>query len=274
MKRILFTTDFDKNAPAMLKYTALLAKAIGASITMFHGYGGIEDGMSKVELLDKAAKRKNSLLQLVKEHLPVEYDDILIEYMVDEEVAVDAIIKVAAQESIDLVVMGMKNSGHTLDAILESTTLEVLLDIDCSVLVIPNFFETERINRLGCTTDFEFRDIAFINRLLKFGNLLDKDVTIHCLHVFKDHLTSLERVSQDMETLQSVFEEELDTKIYFEIQEGKLADAIKGFAITKQLNLVVMNAYQGDFIKELLDKGLSKEVAMNIRVPLLILKNS
>lgn len=272
MKKILFTTDFDNNAPAMLVYTALFAQSIGARITLFHAYGtgAIQ---TEEEIIKKGTDSLAALHQLVEQHLPPKFKDIPLEYLVDENYAFDAIPEVASDEAIDFVVLGIKNSQHSLWSMLESTTLDVILDIDCNVLVIPNSFQTERISRLGCTTEFQFRDIALLNRLRDFGKRLGKDTSIHCIHVIKEHSATLDRVTKDMETLYSVFDGRKGPKIHFEMQSGKVAETIEDFAIAKQLDLVVMNSYQRDFIGKMIDKSLSKEIAMDIKIPLLILKD-
>lgn len=272
MKKILFTTDFDKDAPAMLVYTAQFAQAIGASITLFHAYG-TGQLLSEKETTILGEKHLAALHQLVDDHLPEKFKNLSLEYMVDEDYAFDAIPKVAADESVSAVALGIKNTQNSFLELIGGITLEAILDVDCHVLVIPDFFETNQIDRLGSTTEFKFRDIALLNQLRKFGKKIGKQAEIYCLHVFDEQSPTLARAEKDMETLYSVFDGRKGTKIHFEMQSGKLVKTIKDFAKGKQLDLLVMNSYQRDFISKIFDKSLSREVAMEIRVPLLIMKD-
>lgn len=272
MKKILFTTDFDKDAPAMLTYTAQFAQAIGASITMFHAYG-TGQMLSEKETIILGEKNLAALHQLVDDHLPEKFQGLSIEYMVDENYAFDAIPKVVADESISVVALGMKNTQNSLFELIGGITLEAILDVDCHVLIIPDFFETNQIERLGSTTEFKFRDIALLNQLRKFGKKIGKQAEIYCLHVFDGQSPTLARAEKDMETLYSIFDGRKGTKIHLEMQSGKVSKTIKDFAKGKQLDLLVMNTHQRDFIGKLLDKSLSREVAIQIRVPLLIMKD-
>lgn len=272
MLNLLFATDFDKDAPKMFEYATLFAQTFGSKITMFHAYGNGEL-LTKKEQIERGEWALETLHDFVKDNLPVIRRDISFEYIVEDKFAYEAIPEVAADENIDVVIMGRKKGDHSWDVLLGNTTLEILLKLNCAVLVFPEGFKTSYINRLGCTTNFEFRDIALINMLREMGKNLDKEATIHCLHVFEQDSEKEDRVRKDMETLYWVFDKRKGTKVHFETESGKLADTIEAFALNHDLDLLVMNSHQRDFIGRILARSTSKEVAMDIQVPLLILKD-
>lgn len=270
MKKILFTTDFDKNAPAMLKYTALFAEVVGASITLFHAYG-TGAYLSKEAHNKIGMQRLEALHQLVEDYLPEKFNEIPLEYMVDKEYAFDAIPKIADEETYDFVVLGLKNSSHSLLGLLKSITLEVLLDVNCNVLIVPEFFRTDQISEIGCTTDFEFRDIALLIKMQELGKKIGKDAAIYCLHVVEKDADE-KRAQKDWVILKSIFDKPKRTPIYFTMETGKLTPIIEKWATNNELDLLVMNTHQRDAVGKVLDISLTKDVVQSIRVPLLLLK--
>jgi nucleotide-binding universal stress UspA family protein len=272
MFNLLFATDFDKDAPKMFEYTSLLAHTFGSKIKMFHAFGNGAMFTEK-EFAKRGAEVMEELKNFVHEHQPIIHQGVKIEYIVDKDFAFDAIPRVAEDENIDVVVLGVKDSHRYLGEYLGSTTFDIMTKLGCAVLAFPEGFTTNRINDLGCTTDFEFRDIALINMLREMGKKLDKDANIHCLHVFEDSHETEARVKKDIEVLYSVFDGRKGTKVNFEIQSGNLEDTIEAFAKDKEFDLMVMNSHQRNFFGRLLERSTTKSVARDIKVPLLILKD-
>ncbi len=271
MLNFLFATDFDEDAPLMFDYTTLLASKLGAKVIMFHAFGS-------PELLGKEQKNKRGLKvmeqlhQFVEDHLISSRRSIKIEYIVDERYSYEAIPALAKDEGIDVVILGMEKGSHSFRKILGNTTLEMLLKLDCGVLVFPDGYKTDNITRIGCTTDFEFKDIALINFLREISKKLDKGTAIHCLHVFEDGKKK-KAARRDMEVLHWVFDGRKGTPVHFKIEAGEVAEAIESFAINQKLDLMVMNSNHRNFIGKLIGRSDAKEVAEDIRIPLLILKD-
>lgn len=271
MLHFLFATDFDDDAPGMFKFICQLAGDLQGSITMFHAFGTGELLMEK-EINEKGAEALKALHAFVDEHLDEQYaEEISFHYRVDDQFASEAIPEVAKEESIDVVVMGMKHGNHSFESIFGNTTLDLLHSIECSVLVVPEGFRTAQINRLGCTTDFKFKDIALLQMLRELGKHLHKSTRIHCLHVFEKEEEE-SRVKKDMEVLYSVFSGRKGTGIEFEITSGELIKTIESFALRHELDLLVMNSHQRNFMEKIWLKSTSREVAKEIKIPLLVLK--
>ena len=273
MKRILFTTDFDVDAPEAFKYTVLLASKLGAKITMFHAFFNNGEIATKEELNTKGADTIEKLKNFVTVHLPKRYNSLKFEYLVDEELPDLAISKVAIEENIDVVVMSMKHVGYSFEELFGNTTLDTMLSIDCGMLIIPEGFQTNEFLKIGCTTDFKFKDIALLNLLRKYAKRFHQQTEIFCLHVFEERSENKERVKKDLKVLKSIFKNKKKAPIHFELHKDKVAKAIESFAIDHELDLMVMNSHQYDFIERWLGKSTTREVARDIQVPLLILKN-
>ena len=233
MLNLLFATDFDEDAPLMFDYTTLLAQKLGAKIIMFHAFGS-------PELIGKEQKNKKGIIvleqlhQFVDNHLPNARRGIQIEYIADERYVYEAIPALAKEEGVDVVFLGMEKGSHSLSMLLGSTTLEMLLKLDCGVLVFPDGYKTDNITRIGCTTDFEFKDIALLNFLREISKKLDKGTTIHCLHVFEDDEKEA-AARRDMEVLYGVFDGKKGTPIHFKMETGELPETIESFAINQNL---------------------------------------
>lgn len=271
MKRLLFATDFDDDAQGVFKYTMLLASKLDLTIVMFHAYGWGEL-LNKKESTKMGIDSLNKLKGFVEEHLLADIENVKFEYVTDGELPSDAIPKVAEDEHIDIVVMGMKRISLPLITLLGNTTLDTLFSINCGVLIVPEGFRAESIRRLGCTTNFRFRDIALLKLLLDWAPKISDQPEIHCLHVFeKDE--DKNRVDKDMAVMKDIFNREGRKTVNFEIEVGRLVEKIDAFSQRNELDLLVMNSHQRTYIGKLFNQNETKKIAKDIKTPLLILKN-
>lgn len=271
MKKFMFTTDFRANEIDGFKYICRLAKKMDVSITMFHAFGdGTNFSSSKINAVGSIAIEK--LRKIVSDHAPEDCSEIIFNYVVSDEYPGSAIPKVAKEEEIDLVILGMKEESHFYKATIGNTALDLLMDIDSSVMIIPAGKRNQEIKRIGCTTDFKFRDITLLNLLKDIAGKIGRQTSIYCLHVFeKDE--DFERVEKDIGVLYDIFKNRKGIPISFEVESGNLATTICNHAIEKDLDLLVMNSHQRTAIGKLFSRSTTRNISLDIRVPLLILKN-
>ena len=271
MIRFLFATDFEKGAVGAFKFTALLAHHLDATITMYNAFGtGLI--VDKATTSRRGSKAIDQLKSFVEEHLHDDLSDISFNYIAEESFALDGVLSVSSDEYIDVVVMAMKHDTNFFQKLIGNTTLDTLAPIECGLLIVPEGFRTKKIDRLGCTTDFKFKDIAMINLLREMGKKLGKDTTIHCLHVLEGNEDE-QRAHKDIEVLYSIYNGRKGTPVKLSMESGSLPETVENFAVENEIDLLVMTSEQRKPVQQMLNRSRTREVARNIQVPLLILKD-
>lgn len=96
-------------------------------------------------------------------------EQISIDYNIKVGDPAEAILQIALEENIELIVMGMTGKTDALDTLFGNTSQEVLAKSDCPVLAIPTKAEFKGIDNLVYATNFEFRDLGTINCLKQWS---------------------------------------------------------------------------------------------------------
>ncbi|MGE4296708.1 MAG: universal stress protein [Desulfovibrionaceae bacterium] len=136
-KKILLPVDGSEHSRHACAYGVGLAKKLGASVVLLHAYGSISmllTGEGRREVLDElAAEALNGMepyRALVREA------GLEATELVEEGRAADVIIKAAAREACDLVVMGSRGLSDAEGLIVGSVAHRVLEMAHCPVLIV------------------------------------------------------------------------------------------------------------------------------------------
>lgn len=271
MKKILFPTEFSEQAPEVFKYAAELAYFFKARLVTMYAYGKPEFQLANNETAEHMADiSSDSLMALVQENLPEQYrEHISVDYVTKLGFASEAILQVALEEEIDLIVMGMTGKTNALDTIFGTTSREVLAKSDCPVLAIPVGAKFEGIDNIAYTTNFEFRDLQAINYLKKWSKVFRAPV--HCLHIL-DQKENASQHLRNMKILSDTFQGE--KSILFDIRKGDFREDIEGFAKSKSADILAMMSHKRNFIARLMETSAVKGVARRTHIPLLVIKDN
>ena len=137
MQRILFATDFSEQCEAAFPLARALARSLGAGLTVVHvatppplvSYGELSrvldglDGLRR-ELMDRLQRVTAGCNTIDVEHLVVEGDPA------------GAIMRVAADRSCDLIVMGSHGQGGLGRVLTGSVADAVLRHAACPVAIV------------------------------------------------------------------------------------------------------------------------------------------
>lgn len=269
MKKIMFATEFYDHAPNVFKYAAKLAYAFKADLLVMHAHGKPEPMRSSDEMIqERHDKVIEKLKDFVTEHLPENYQGkIKVDYLAVNAYPLEGILDTAIDEKVDLIVMGMTGKTSVLGSLLGNTTLNVLAKADCQVLMVPEGATFTGINDLLYTVDFEFRDLQAIHYLKDWSQTLD--ATLHALHVVEGDEENLD-ILKKMMILKETFK--MDKTIDFDLRYGDFRTEIEKFALGKKADIVAMISHKHNFIFRLLDDSAVEEVAKEIQLPLLVIK--
>lgn len=135
-KRILFPTDFSKNADHALPYALAIARHFGAKLYLLHvvyfppqmpeyDIGRVLDGLVK-----NAEKRLRKLILNANETQLIFHPEVRVGVEYGE------ITKLAGKEKIDLIVMGTRGRTGLAHALLGSVAERVVRHAPCPVMTI------------------------------------------------------------------------------------------------------------------------------------------
>lgn len=266
MKNILFPTDFSDYAAHAFPSALLLARRFGAKVTLLHAFGKPETayGMSNEEKAKIVAK---NLLEFAAEHTGPEDEEVQLDYAAELGYDAEVVVKTALDIEADIIVMGTSGSSK---ALFGTTAISVLEKADCPVLVVPPTEGLDpKMDRILFTTDFEFRDLLGINALKRWRKFFDADLdVIHVLEKGEDELAA----KINLAALQEVYQHE--ERIRFQLTIGSVKEEIERYIKENDIDLLAMITHKRDFMGRLLDISITKNVARNIHVPMLVMKDN
>ena len=272
MKKILFPTEFSAHAKNVFQYAVQFAHHFDAEIILLHV---ITDAELKIlenqDLNDRGIMEIKQLALFAKKHIPAHYENVNFTCLAEVGFPQEAILQIAKDEDVDLIVMGMQGSNSTLDKMLGSISTAIIKEADCPVLAIPSDAKFSGIDHLIYALDFEFRDLIAINLLKDWGKFLNAD--IHCLHVMEGD-EDTEIVSRNIETLYEIYQNKKRKigKVTFEVLTGELEQSIIDFTNELDVDIFVMATHKRSLVQGLLQQNTTVQIANEIQVPLLVLK--
>jgi nucleotide-binding universal stress UspA family protein len=271
MKNILFPTEFSKHAPEVFKYAIEIAYAFKANLTIMHAYGKSDFYFSSDALREVEAEAvQQEISDFVSKNFPSKYSEFIqVSYSTMIESPAKAILDLVLEKNIDLIVMGMTGKTNAINTLMGNTALAVLTKADCPVMTIPATSVFRQINRLVYNNNFEFKDLGAINYLRDWANKFN--APLHCIHISESKENSLQ-VLTNTNILKNTYRgEEL---ISFENVEGDFKQEIIAFAKQKDADILVMLSHKRNFISRLMDRDEVRNVAREITIPLLIIKDN
>lgn len=271
MKKILFPTEFSDHAPAVFTYAVELAFFFKAQLVMVHAFGKPDvRATTQKSLTEKADLVVDKLIELADNNIPEEYKkEIKIDYHAKVGFPAESILQLAAEEEVDLIVMGMTGKTNALETIFGSTAIAVLSKADCQVLAIPEKAKFVGIDNLVYTANFEFRDFEAINYLKKWSRIFE--APIHCLHMIEKNENET-TIQKKMMVIKETFKG--NKMIKYDLRRGDFVQGIEKFAKSKQADVVAMMSHKRNLIEELIASSSVKGVAKRINIPLLVMKDN
>jgi nucleotide-binding universal stress UspA family protein len=145
LKRILVPTDFSRSAEHALKYAVQLGKPFKASIFVLHVFHLREyldllsekdqvDSGTASQVLEAAKSRASKKLEELVSRSRVEEVTVLPTLLIG--VPFEEIVRYAAEQEMDLIVMPTHARTHVAHLLLGSTTERVISHSFCPVLVV------------------------------------------------------------------------------------------------------------------------------------------
>lgn len=276
MKKILVPTDFSDNATKAVDYAIVIAEKAGAELILLNAFTAVDTRLSARKGVFE--EYNNSIAADMRERLKGLKENIEMNSGVKTNTRFytggirDSILKCAAEENANLIVMGTRGASGIERMLWGSTTAGVIGDSSIPVLAIPKEAEWKGIkNILFATRQFEANDRTLIP-ILKLALL--ESALVH-VAVFTDtddkdlgnYLGHAKLLNAYQETLPARFK---NVQFKTEHLEGKeFEDTIKKYLKDHAIDMLVMTTHKRNFWDSIFNRSMTKSMAYHINIPLL-----
>lgn len=274
--KILCPVDFSALSDNAAHYAYQLAAHYGANLMLLHVVYPDTQSLdlptaalaATQEQLAIAADRMNELSHRLQATAGGAIA-IKITSMIEIGSAVPLIRQVAVRESADIIVIGARGGGKSLNRLLGSNTLELIQGAPCPVWVVPEHAVylpvTVVLFAAGLTKSTPFL-------LWELKQLLgDQGHIIRCVHVKAEKDTDNEISFRELELFMT---EKVASPLQLSFHEwegSEIAETIYTAGNTYDADLIVMVRPQKGWMERLLHKSETRQLAERSTIPLLVL---
>jgi nucleotide-binding universal stress UspA family protein len=271
MKRIILPTDFSSNARNAMEY------AIG-----MYSYENVEyillnvftEPHSSTDMLVSVRDllEKTSFLGLKNEYEKLNkkfYRSSLNIKQHSECGELSNIInRIVKEEAIDFVVMGTKGASGLQKVFLGSNTSDVVKNVKCPVLAIPENAEFTPPFRIALATDYEELENQYLlNPLIELASQYQSELMIMNINTEGKMID----VKHAVEGIQLDHALERIPHRFYGSDNDDVVEGIDYFIHEHKIDMLAMIARKHHFYEHLFHSSVTEEMAMLTDIPLLIL---
>ncbi len=269
MKKILIPTDFSENAFKALKYAIHVADNYNADICILHAYQ-ISSGAGRFASIDYIIQedRENELKAVLRKIQPLLGTNIKVETMVKNGGSVDMICRTAEKIGADLIIMGTIGASGLKKIFMGSTTSNVIKNTDVPVLAVPNNFKDYSISNITLALDHKkVENSASIELIKSFTKKFESKLNL-LIVVDEDN----EHLNIDADFQSDLKESGFDFN-YFRLTSPNVSEGMNNFVIENGSDLLCILHHTRDWMNDFFHSSISKKMAMECQIPLLILRD-
>lgn len=272
MKTILVATDFSKEANNAIQYAIKLAIESKASLLLFHTVlvpalpAELSLSLSVNDILDKELKR----LSKIAKRLSAKYgEQVNVQCACRTGFAADEICAYAKENSIDLVVMGMKGKSQLVEKFIGSTTSSVLKKSGIPVLIIDRRVRYKTIKKIVLACDYTaLKNKRIIQPMLEFCELFKSHVYV--LNVVKEVETE-PTVSTTVAGIRlNRLLENVSHSFHYALGED-VVNAVNSYVKKMKIELIVFIPHLHSLLQGILHPSVTQHMSFHTKKPLLIL---
>lgn len=275
MKNILLLTDFSENAQNAIDYAMEFFK--GGTYNFFllnvhkvskYTTGDLMTSTATTSVYDSIIKDPKVALENVIKNIDATFanENYSFETICDYDSFVSAVNQTIKLKNIDLIVMGSNGATGTKEVIFGSNTINVIRNVDCPVLVIPQEYKYKALNSIVFATNADDKFTRKPLKLLMY--IISKfNSELNILTLEKDegiHFSKEKKIKMD-EFFKGI------NHSFYTIENVPKDIAIDSFVQIKQVDLTATIINKESFIKRLISGSITDEITYNSRVPLLIM---
>lgn len=280
INNILIPTDFSENALNAFRYAIWFADHYHADIHLLHvvyptaaamDYPSMAGEMMQQQI-DVAKEVMKTFANSAMVQVHAGYEPAFLPTITTEVLAgtpQDQVQRLVDEKGFDLVIMGTQGEHNTLEKTFGSVTSSVMNKANCPLIIVPEKTIVRKLKTIAYATDFTEADPFFI---WQFGKLLSPfNAIMRVVHIEK---SPTENRPLKMEDMKEFFKDNPPgLQVSFHSIAAKSVETeLKEFEETWEVDLMVMAKPNRSFFERLFHKSMTKQMAFNTTIPLLILK--
>lgn len=272
LPKIIVPTDFSDTSLNALIFAHRLATNINAVTKVLHVYFPKSRDLADATIVntDYSEVRKSQLDELVsKINLDWGSDLLKASFMGKEfrtGFPAENIIKSVEENNADLVVMGTTGDSNQIKKWFGSVSTKVGMESPAPVLLVPEKSQFKGINNILYAYDQYDLDKNCIQNILPFALL--HNANIHFVHV-----NNKARPNPGYYISEIIGEQYDSSKIIVnQLETQKVSQALNDYALTHNIDLIVLAREHKNFFQKVFDKSVTRELAIHTNLPLLIIK--
>lgn len=278
MKKILIPTDLSPNAGNAIKYALNFCKNFPAELIFLHATHPMLDlPDTSLEFYDpivfqdekEQLKYISSNLKQLFEAEKIDLDKLKYSIELRIGFAADEIVSVAKEFNCDLIIMGTQGATGLGKLFLGSITYSVIKKTEIPVLAIPSDYVFKSIDKIVFATDYEgISNKKTLTPLFDVANTFDAKVLM--FHAIE----AKEPIAAYIEELQVWKTEKNFHHVKHTNSIATCEDVTQGimeFADENDASIIAMIPHSYNFFTNLIHKSKTKEIALESKVPLLVL---
>jgi nucleotide-binding universal stress UspA family protein len=278
MRKVAIPTDLSANAFNAFEYAVSLFNEPSVFYLM-HAYAGSIYNENNVKLSDgelESLREKTSsdcestLLRLVDEIKTKHPNkDLQFKILTQCGYLIDEVVQLVRTEDIDVLVMGTKGATNDRNITFGSNTLQVLKNVQCPVLCIPEKYRFKKPKKLLFPTNYmipyQKRELELVDEICQYYN-----GELHMLYI-----SNFDIHSNRQRENQSFLKEQLyNASIFFhQAEESSKTNIINDTIEKMDIDLLIMVNSRHTYLENILTKTTIDKIGLNPKVPFLILQN-
>ena len=276
MKKIYVTTNLFRVSESAMFYAAELARQTGAELTVIHAYHLIP------YYSDFYASKQREQLEAIREESDAKLREwceskassgefnyrIINREGLPREVIVDAV----NQSPPDLLIMGTRTTWLIDKVLFGSKTGEVLAEIDCPLLVVPEDTPYSHFSNIAVASDFLFADLTTIEKLVDIAKPVKG--TINVFHVLNKDASTNKDEAEYFDEFKNEIQNRIDyANITFKLVHGhNFVKTINEYTESTGANLLVMSQTDKNWFARLFNPSVTKKRFYRMTIPTLFFK--
>ena len=267
MKTFVIPTDFSANAQKALDYAVQMTNGKRSTIHLLYCYYPSQFHVQDAILVEESQQEvKEALLNNIVKNWKDTYgtsaDHITLLPVLRIGFPAGEILQYCRERKVDFIVMGTTGEGDMVKKILGSVSTQVFEGCNDPLILIPPKYKLSELKSILIASSQD-GDKSSIEYGIALG--ADHDADVHVLHVDPE--------SEYQEG--TPYEQYSGDRIrYVSLTDEDIADTIEEYAEDEQMDLVIMTTQHRSFMQKLFHKSVSREVASELNIPVLILKEN
>ncbi len=270
IKKILVPVDFSPSSDNAAAYACLLAKNIGATLTLFHAYQipALSTDMPVMAIAPQALEDSNRAnLEVFRDTLLTrEGKGLTIICKVSPGFAVDEIGDFSKEEGVDLLVMGISGSGKIAHALMGSVTTGVMKHVPKPLLIVPEEARFTPPSKIAFANDYEGTlKPETVNLLSGIVNHFKSSLLV--IHVGNPNEKTNDNLSLGGYKLQEQLKN-IPLALYFPTYSDVI-DGLMEFERDQDINLLVMVPRHHNLLSRIFHGSTARKMAYHTHIPIL-----